>query len=514
MICFGPGLRTWRLKNAFGIHIALFSSVTRRPSDEVDTYDLVAIGAGPAGESATELAAFFGYRCLIVEQGAPGGTVTTTGGVPTKTLREAALYFSGFRDRDIYGLRLEAPPDLVLEKIRKRTWAVCEALQSATATAIKMRGVGYLQGRARLAPERRVVVDTAGGGEQTVRGKVILIATGSRPAPPDPSFPVGHPGLCDTDTLLQRGAPPRALLIVGGGPVAVELATIGVALGIQVTVVSKGDRLLTTMDGELSSRLASLMTGWGVRFVPEATVGTAVPKREDLLDVTLTTGEQLSVDTILFAAGRISNTEDLGLDVVGLASDEKGRIAVDARFRTAVDGIYAAGDVIGPTLASVAMEQGRVAVCDAFAIPVQGVIDRVPVAAVYGMPEVARAGLTEEECIERGLAYEVGRADLATTARGAIAGRGGLLKLIFLKDSHALVGAHCLGDVASEVVGIGQMAIRCGATIHTFANMVLNTPTYSYAYKHAAFDGIRRLAARGIQTLPATTHITDQPRPP
>ena len=175
--------------------------------------------------------------------------------------------------------------------------------------------------------------------------------------------------------------------------------------------------------------------------------------------------------------------------------DARGRIVVDQHFRTAADGVYAAGDVLGPTLASIAMEHGRIAVCHAFGIPFEGVVDPAPVSAVYSMPEVSGAGLTEAQCREKGLDYEVGRADLARTPRGAIAGRGGRLKLIFLKQDRKLVGVHCIGDIASEIVGIGQMAIRCGGTINTIANMSLNTPTYSYAYKYAAFDGLRRLAA-------------------
>jgi NAD(P) transhydrogenase len=165
---------------------------------------------------------------------------------------------------------------------------------------------------------------------------------------------------------------------------------------------------------------------------------------------------------------------------------------VDETFRTSVEGIYAAGDVLGSTLASIAMEQGRVAICHAFGIPFEGTVDPSPVSAVYGMPEVSGAGLTEEQCRNKGLDYEVGRADLGLTPRGAIAGRGGLLKLIFLKTDRKLVGVHCIGDLASEIVGIGQMVIRCGGTMSTIANMSMNTPTYSYAYKYAAFDGLRR----------------------
>jgi NAD(P) transhydrogenase len=209
----------------------------------------------------------------------------------------------------------------------------------------------------------------------------------------------------------------------------------------------------------------------------------------------MSTGETLSADTVLFAAGRVANTEDLGLDAAGMTLDDRGRIVVDKHFRTSVKGVYAAGDVLGPTLASIAMEHGRIAVCHAFDIPFEGVVDPAPVSAVYGMPEVSGAGLTEEQCRDQGLDYEVGRADLARTPRGAIAGRGGRLKLVFLKKDRKLVGVHCIGDIASEIVGIGQMAIRCGGTMNTIANMSLNTPTYSYAYKYAAFDGLRRLAA-------------------
>ena len=187
--------------------------------------------------------------------------------------------------------------------------------------------------------------------------------------------------------------------------------------------------------------------------------------------------------------------------------DSRGRIIVDANFRTSVDGIYAAGDVLGPTLASIAMEQGRAAVCNAFSIPFEGVVDPSPVSAVYGMPEVSGAGLTEEQCQQQGLDYEVGRADLAFTPRGAIAGRGGLLKLIFLKSDRKLVGVHCIGDIASEIVGIGQMAIRCGGTMNTIANMSMNTPTYSYAYKYATFDGLRRCATARRQTEMANTSV-------
>jgi NAD(P) transhydrogenase len=248
------------------------------------------------------------------------------------------------------------------------------------------------------------------------------------------------------------------------------------------------------MDGEISARMELLFRQWGITVLFDATVEDVAPGG-DSLNVRLSTCQTLSPDTILFAAGRIANTEGLGLDSAGIAVDSRGRIAVDTNLRTSREGVYAAGDVLGPTLASIAMEQGRVAVCHAFGIPFEGTVDPSPVSAVYGMPEASGAGLTEEQCHEKGLDYEVGRSDLSLTPRGAIAGRGGLLKLIFIKADRKVVGVHCIGDIASEIVGIGQMLIRCGGTMNTLANLSMNTPTYSYAYKYAAFDGLRRAAS-------------------
>ena len=470
--------------------------------DTNDAYDLIAIGSGPAGESATELAAFFGHRSAVIERDRPGGTVTTTGGAPTKTLREAALYLSGLREGDVYGLRLSAPPEVMVDTIRKRTRDVCELLQSVTEENIAKNQVDLIPGAARMLPDGRVQVSRGDDPPRLLRAKVVLIATGSRPRrPPEIAFEL--PGVCDTDTILERGRIPRDIVIVGGGPVGVEFTTICHALGARVTLVDRGHRLLTMLDGEISGRMTELLGQWGVRILFDATAEHIAAQGERLA-VTLSTGETIHPDTVLFAAGRRSNTEGLGLEEAGVNVDDRGRIVVDDHFRTSAPGIYAAGDVLGPTLASIAMEQGRAAICHAFGIPFEGTVDPTPVTAVYGMPEASGAGVTEEQCGENRIDYEVGRADLARTPRGAIAGRGGLLKLIFLKSDRRLVGVHAIGDLASEIVGIGQMVIRCGGTLNTIANMSFNTPTYSYAYKYAAFDGLRRLAAVKRDGGPAT----------
>jgi NAD(P) transhydrogenase len=464
-----------------------------------DAYDFVAIGSGPAGESAAELAAFFGHRSAVIEKARPGGAVTTTGGVPTKTLREAALYFSGLCDGGIYGLRTAAPAEVAIDIIRKRTREVCALLQKATAENIARNHVDYIEGHASLLRDGAVMVAGSDGCGRKLRAKTILIATGSRPRrPKNISFDI--PGVCDTDTILNRGRPPRDILIVGGGPVGVEFATICHALGARVAIADLGSRLIPAMDGELSDRMGDLFRKWGVTVYFGCTA-ESIEARNDVLEVKLSAQPTLYPDTVLFAAGRIANTDGLGLDAAGIRCDSRGRIHVDGNFRTTADGIYAAGDVLGPTLASIAMEQGRAAVCHAFGIPFEGTVDPAPVSAVYGMPEVSGAGLTEEKCREQGRDYEVGRADLGCTPRGAIAGRGGLLKLIFQRETRRLLGVHCIGDIASEIVGIGQMAIRCGGTLLTIANMSMNTPTYAYAYKYAAFDGLRRIAAAGKESL-------------
>jgi NAD(P) transhydrogenase len=221
----------------------------------------------------------------------------------------------------------------------------------------------------------------------------------------------------------------------------------------------------------------------------------AIERVQGMLKVTLSNGRELHPDAVLFAAGRSVNTDGLGLQEAGVELDGRGRIKVNESYKTTAEGIYAAGDVIGPTLASVAMEQGRVAACRALGINLMGAVDSIPVSAVYGMPEVAAVGLTEEQCQAQGLDYEVGRSDLSLTPRGAIAGHGGVLKLIFRKEDRRLLGVHCMGDIASELVGIGQMVMHLGGTIDAFIAVTMNTPTYSYAYKYATADGIRRLAA-------------------
>ena len=455
-------------------------------------YDLVVIGSGPAGQSGAELAAFFGRRVVIVEKNKPGGVVTTTGGAPTKTLRESMLAMTGFYNREVYGITMATAPQVVVEKIVERTRRVVELLQNETAQELAKNNVEYLEGTAKIGSNRTVIVTDSSRQEHVLSADVILVATGSMPLRPK-NIPFDDPDVWDSDTFPSRGRLPQNLFIVGGGPVGVEFATVFAGLGVKTAVSDLADRLIQTMDVEMSKLLTEYFQRIGVDLILGAGTKT-IARVEGKLEVTLTNGRVLHPDAVLFVAGRMVNTETLGLQAAGVEVDERGRIKVDQHYRTTADGIYAAGDVIGPTLASVAMEQGRVAICKAFGIKLKGVVDPMPVSAVYSMPEVAGVGLTEEQCRSQGLDYETGRCDLSLLPRGAIAGHGGMLKLIFNKKDRRLLGVHCFGDIASEIVGIGQMVMHFGGTIDAFVEVTLNTPTYTYAYKYATADGVRKMA--------------------
>lgn len=456
-----------------------------------NNYDMIVIGSGPAGESAAQLASYFGYRVAIIERNKPGGTPTTRGGAPTKTLREAALALTGFYQQEVYGVDLGAPPAVALDKLAERTRQVCQSLQAATARRIALLDVAYLHGTARLAPGGKVLLAGEDGSLVELSARVILIATGSRPLRPA-NIPFDDRAVFDVDDIYSLTALPKSLCIVGGGPVGVEFATIFNALGASVTLVQMGNRLAPTMDGELARMMAQIFEERGVRVILGA--GTeAVTRRGDQLHISLSNGATCEAEAVFFATGRSPNTENLGLDDIGVAVDERGYIVVDQNFQTNVPGVYAAGDVLGPGLSSVAMEQGRVAACLAFGIDFLEMVDPIPISAVYGMPEMAGVGLTEEQCQEQGLEYAVGRATFASIPRGAISGHDGLLKLIFRRDDRRLLGVHCLGEIASEIIGAGQMVLHYGGTVDIFSAITLPTPTYSYAYKNAAFDGLRRL---------------------
>jgi NAD(P) transhydrogenase len=458
-------------------------------------FDLVVIGAGPAGEKAAAQAAYQGKRVAIVERNPRPGGAMVESVYSTKTMREAALYLTGFGRRAVYGVGLELDPRRAVLGVRSRADHVVETMTAAVEQNLDRHGIEQVRGSARLEGGGTVsVVPADGGPQRALHGDVILIATGSRPFHP-PGIPFDDPDVLDSETARALDGPVPSLVVIGGGAVGCEYASIFTALGTQVTLVDSGSRLLPFMDGEISDALAEVFRSMGMRVVMEA--GHASVRREpDGLVVELRDQPSIRSEKVVFAAGRIGNTEGLGLEDAGVKVDERGRVAVDECFRTTAPGVYAAGDVIGqPALASVSMEQGRVAVCYAFGIPFKQTVDPLAPFGVYSIPEVAMVGLTEEAAREAGIDYETGRALFTLNARASIAGSTrGMVKLVFGRSDHRRLGVHILGDSATELVHQGQAVLHFGGTIDHFIHSTFNVPTASEAYKYAAYDGLQRLS--------------------
>ena len=319
---------------------------------------------------------------------------------------------------------------------------------------------------------------------------MIIIATGSRPFHP-PGIPFDDVDVLDSDAAALLDHPLKSLVVVGGGAVGCEFASIFMALGAEVTLVDSGPRLLPFMDAEIAELLAETFRNVGMRLVQDAGHATAT-RTSSGLRVDLASGEALSPEKVIFATGRVGNTEALGLDAAGVATDDRGRVIVDEHYRTTVEGIYAAGDVIGPpALASVSMEQARIAACWAFDLPLKRTADQLPPYGVYSVPEVAMVGLTEEAAAAEHIDHAVGRARFAANTRAAISGAvEGMVKLVFERSTLRLLGVHVLGDTATELVHLGQSVIHHGGTIEYFINSTFNVPTMSEAYKYAAYDGL------------------------
>ncbi|MFO7533401.1 MAG: FAD-dependent oxidoreductase, partial [Candidatus Limnocylindrales bacterium] len=308
--------------------------------------DLIVIGSGPAGEKGAAQAAYFGKRVALVErQERPGGAPVNSGGLPTKTLRETALYLTGFRRREVYGIGLDLAPELTLDRLRARAAAVSEVAGRAVRANLERHGIELVQGVARLGADRSVEVRLSDGGDRTLRAPVILIATGSRPFRPA-AVPFDDPDVHDSDSILGIERMPASLVVIGGGPVGCEYASIFTALGVQVTLVDRAERLLPFLDGEASEQLRACFTDMGMRLLL-ASPRAEVARIDGRLRVSLAGDHALDTDVVLFAAGRSGNTEELGLEAAGVELDARGRIIVDAEYRTAAAGIFAAGDVIG-----------------------------------------------------------------------------------------------------------------------------------------------------------------------
>jgi NAD(P) transhydrogenase len=456
-------------------------------------YDLVVIGGGPAGEKGAAQAAYFNKRVALVEAAIrPGGIAVSTAGIPTKTLREGAIYLSGVSEG---ALRPEDGRD-PWRVLAKRRIEVSEFMTKAVERNLVRHGITRIRGRARLLSERKVEVVKDDGTRELLEAEVVLIATGSR-AIALPGVPKDDPDIHDSETILRLDRAPDSLAVVGGGAIGCEYASIFGTLGVKVTLIEAGPQLVPVADDELSRVLAESFNGAGIRILTGQKL-EHIERRAGELELRLSNDRAVRAKSVLIAIGRRPATDGLGLEEAGVALDALGQVKVDASYATSVAGVYAAGDVIGaPGLASASMEQARVAVCHAFGFEFKKEADRLRPNYIFSIPEIAWVGLTEQEAKASGVEYEVGRSSFSANAKARISGfADGLVKLVFRAEDRVLIGVHVIGEVASELVHIGQFVMHEGGTIQRFIDATFAVPTRSEAYKYAAYDGLMRLEKR------------------
>jgi len=457
-------------------------------------YDLIVIGAGPAGEKGGAQAAYFDKRVVLVDAcPRPGGTVVSTGGIPTKTVREGAIYLSGLGQSAI-----GVPPPNAQDPwplLMARKIEVSELMTAAVERNLIRHGIERIQGRARFLSPRQVEVEKVGGECVQLEADVVLLASGSKPHSP-PNISMDDPDVYDSENILEIGRAPESLLVIGSGAVGCEFASIFAALGTRVTIVG-GSHPLPGLDLEMAGVLAECFNSMGIRVIPNASVA-GIARVGGALEARLADGRTLQAQKILVAVGRRPQVEGLRLTEIGVEFDSAGWVRVDGRYATAAAGVFAAGDVIGPPgLAAAAMEQARVAICHAFGFAFKSEVDHFRPTYIFSIPEVAWVGLTEEQVRTAGIDYEVGRCSFATNAKARISGfPDGLVKLVFRASDKVLLGVHIVGEVASELIHIGQFVLQVGGTIDRFIDATFAVPTRSEAYKYAAYDGLMRLARR------------------
>ncbi|MGF1648324.1 MAG: Si-specific NAD(P)(+) transhydrogenase [Kineosporiaceae bacterium] len=457
-------------------------------------YDLVVIGSGPGGQKAAIAAAKLGRRvCVVERRHMVGGVCLNTGTIPSKTLREAALYLTGMAQREVYGASYRVKDEITVADLFARTQHVIDRETDIVRAQLQRNHVDLRYGTGYLVDEHTVGIDD---DESQLTSKItaahVVLATGTRPARP---ATVDFDGVrvFDSDGVLSLTEVPTTMLVVGAGVIGIEYASIFAALGARVTVVDKRPTMLPFCDPEVVESLKFHLRDLAVSFrlgEEVASVGTG----PDGAITTLASGKRIAADTVMYSAGRQGQTDGLFLDRVGIETDAQGRIAVDSHYRTSVPHIYAVGDVIGfPALAATSMDQGRLAAYHAFGEPAHAMTDLQPI-GIYTIPEISYCGRTEEQLTAATVPYEVGIARYRELARGQIVGDSyGMLKLLVHGETRELLGVHLFGTAATELVHIGQAIMASAGTVDYLVDTVLNYPTLSEAYKVAALDATNKM---------------------
>jgi NAD(P) transhydrogenase len=466
-----------------------------------DAYDLVVIGSGPAGQKAAIQAAKVGAAVAVVERRETiGGVSANTGTIPSKTLREAAIYLTGLSERGLYGQSYRVKDEITMDDLIWRTHQVMARDVDVIRSQLARNHVRLVPGHARFLDATHIEVTDARGAPSQLEAAKTVIAVGTTPARP-PGVDFDDATIVDSDGILSLQKIPKTLVVVGAGVIGIEYASIFAALGTRVTVVEQRGELLDFCDGQIIEALKYQLRDLGLTFRLGERV-TSVDRHQGETLTTLESGKRIVADAVMYSAGRQGATEGLGLENAGIEADKRGRISVDRNYRTEVENIYAVGDVIGfPSLASSSFEQGRLAAAHAFGVDANPMHELLPI-GIYTIPEISFSGHTEEELTAENVPYEIGIARYRELARGMILGDdAGLLKLLVSANDRKLLGVHAFGTSATELIHIGQTVMGLGGTVDYLIDQVFNYPTLAESYKVAALDATNKLRALNRLTV-------------
>lgn len=460
-------------------------------------WDVVVIGSGPAGQKAAIQAAKADRKvCLVEREVGVGGACVHRGTIPSKTLRETALHLREMRNRVGGHVRIEMPPDLQLVSLMDRMESVVTAHVDYQGRQMDRNGIDQIHGRARFQDAHTLIVEGIRGDERVLHAETIVIATGSRPRTPD-NVPIDHEHIYDSDSILSMAYLPQSLTVLGGGVIAAEYATIFASLGVEVTMIDRGPKPLGFLDGEILDRFVqSFESRPGCTFLGRAKFDSVEWDGVQEVVTTLENGWEVRSQKLLCALGRVANVEGLRIENAGLSTNARGHIEVDGDCRTCVPSIYAVGDVIGPpSLASASMEQGRRAMRSALSMDHTADQELLP-SGVYTIPEIATVGCSEDEARTQGRQVTVGRASFRELARGQISGtQDGMLKLVVDAESQRILGCQIIGEGATELVHLAQLAMINGNDVGIFVDNIFNFPTLAEAYRVAALDVVGQAQA-------------------